>query len=227
MGERKISFLITVKDKKNMNTKKLISLEKRYHKTQTKDKCSFVFNGVYYPSEFPRARVYTDGRDLMIDNQGCLVSGNRDLLGSGKINHWDVELTGGTKEIEGNFPDFLRVIPKEIENLYEIEIPEWFEQIKKPTFLFLSLNSGSFSSLPTSENDIYLSVDRLNWLAGETVSLGVNGSDSAIAIWEKETGYNPTVNDWTFILMPGKKSNEVKPTIKKIEYVCEGIEQVA
>jgi hypothetical protein len=210
-----------------MLMKNFQKLEKRYHKTQTKDKQSFVMNGVYYPKELPNARVFTDGRDLMIDNQGTSLYGNRDLLGSGKINHWDVELTGGTKEIEGNFPDFLRVIPKEIENLYEIEIPDFFQDIKKPTFLYLSLVSGSFSSLPTSENDIHLSVDRLNWVAGETVSLGVNGTNLPLAIWAKGEAYNPTVNDWTFILMPGKREGAVKPAIKKIELVYGDLEKTA
>jgi hypothetical protein len=198
--------------------KQLLKLQKQFQKTQTKDKVRFVFNGVYYPREFESMRVMSDGQSLLIDNRK--IDGNKNLYQSGSINHWNVDLLGGTDLIEGTFPSFLDVIPKNADYVYKFTVPEWVKDIKECCPLCLDLDSLNISHTPISENYIILNFAYLSWLAGCEVFVGI-GKESlglkSIAIWDADHSYNPTQNAWTFILMCMKLDTNEKPLLGKIE----------
>lgn len=207
--------------------KQLKALEKRFQK---KDKGRDVFNGVHYPKEFPTYRVMTDGRMLLVSDW-IVEAGTRSLLGSGEINHYKADKIGATDKIDRNFPDWMRVIPQKIENQFEITIPDWFKNIKGTSDLFLDFQSGNISLVPLNGDSVALAGDRLAWLAGSTVSIGYESLETIgskpIAIWEAGKSYNPTVNRFTFILMPLKvKDSDIEFSLKKVEIVSNVLETV-
>lgn len=207
--------------------KQLKALEKQFQK---EDKLRLAFNGVYYPKEFPTYRVMTDGRMLLISDW-IVEAGTRSLLGSGVINHYKADRIGATDKIDGNFPDWMRVIPQKIENQFEITIPDWFKNIKGRSDLFLDFETGNMSLIPLNGNSVALAGDRLAWLAGSTVSIGYESLETIgskpIAIWEAGKSYNPTVNRFTFILMPLKvKDSDIEFSLKKVEIVSNVLETV-
>lgn len=207
--------------------KQLKALEKQFQKN---DKERQVFNGVHYPKEFPTYRVMTDGRMLLISDW-IVEAGNLSLFGSGAINHHKADKIGATDKIDGNFPDWMRVIPQKIENQFEITIPEWFKNVKGKSDLFLDFETGNISLIPLNENSVALAGDRLAWLAGSTVSIGYESLETIgskpIAIWEAGKSYNPTVNRFTFILMPLKvKDSDIEFSLKKVEIVSNVLETV-
>lgn len=207
--------------------KQLKALEKQFQKN---DKERQVFNGVHYPKEFPTYRVMTDGRMLLISDW-IVEAGNLSLFGSGAINHHKADKIGATDKIDGNFPDWMRVIPQKIENQFEITIPEWFKNIKGKSDLFLDFETGNMSLIPLNGNSVALAGDRLAWLAGSTVSIGYESLETIgskpIAIWEAGKSYNPTVNRFTFILMPLKvKDSDIEFSLKKMEIVSNALETV-
>ena len=207
--------------------KQLKALEKQFQK---EDKLRLAFNGVYYPKEFPTYRVMTDGRMLLISDW-IVEAGTRSLLGSGVINHYKADRIGATDKIDGNFPDWMRVLPQKIENQFEITIPDWFKNIKGKSDLFLDFETGNISLIPLNGNSVALAGDRLAWLAGSTVSIGYESLETIgskpIAIWEAGKSYNPTVNRFTFILMPLKvKDSDIEFSLKKVEIVSNVLETV-
>jgi len=207
--------------------KQLKALEKQFQKN---DKERQVFNGVHYPKEFPTYRVMTDGRMLLISDW-IVEAVTFSLFGSGVINHYKADKIGATDKIDGNFPDWMRVIPQKIENQFEITIPEWFKNIKGKSDLFLDFETGNISLIPLNGNSVALAGDRLAWLAGSTVSIGYESLETIgskpIAIWEAGKSYNPTVNRFTFILMPLKvKDSDIEFSLKKVEIVSNVLETV-
>lgn len=207
--------------------KQLKALEKLFQK---EDKERQVFNGVHYPKEFPTYRVMTDGRMLLISDW-IVEAGNLSLFGSGEINHYKADKIGATDKIDGNFPDWMRVLPQKIENQFEITIPDWFKNIKGKSDLFLDFETGNISLIPLNGNSVALAGDRLAWLAGSTVSIGYESLETIgskpIAIWEAGKSYNPTVNRFTFILMPLKvKDSDIEFSLKKVEIVSNVLETV-
>lgn len=207
--------------------KQLKALEKLFQK---EDKERFVFNGVHYPKEFPTYRVMTDGRMLLISDW-IVEAGNLSLFGSGVINHYKADKIGATDKIDGNFPNWMQVLPQKIENQFEITIPEWFKNIKGKSDLFLDFETGNISLIPLNGNSVALAGDRLAWLAGSTVSIGYESLETVgskpIAIWEAGKSYNPTVNRFTFILMPLKvKDSDIEFSLKKVEIVSNVLETV-
>lgn len=207
--------------------KQLKALEKQFQKN---DKERQVFNGVHYPKEFPTYRVMTDGRMLLISDW-IVEAGNLSLFGSGAINHHKADKIGATDKIDGNFPDWMRVIPQKIENQFEITIPDWFKNIKGKSDLFLDFETGNISLIPLNGNSVALAGDRLAWLAGSTVSIGYESLETIgskpIAIWEAGKSYNPTVNRFTFILMPLKvRDSGIEFSLKKVEIVSNALETV-
>lgn len=208
--------------------KQLKALEKQFQK---EDKLRLAFKGVYYPKEFPTYRVMTDGRMLLISDW-IVEAGTRSLLGSGEINHYKADRIGAVNKLDEKFPDWVRVIPQKIENQFEITIPDWFKNIKGKSDLFLDFQSGNISLIPLNGDSVALAGDRLAWLAGSTVSIGGYESSETIgskpiAIWEAGKSYNPTVNRFTFILMPLKvKDSDIEFSLKKVEIVSNVLETV-
>jgi len=125
----------------------------------------------------------------------------------------------------------MRVIPQKIENQFEITIPDWFKNIKGKSDLFLDFETGNISLIPLNGNSVALAGDRLAWLAGSTVSIGYESLETIgskpIAIWEAGKSYNPTVNRFTFILMPLRvEDSDIEFSLKKVEIVSNVLETV-
>lgn len=189
-----------------------------------KKESQFMFNGVYYPVHHD-IRVVTDGRRMFLD--GHIFP---QFKRTGIINEISSDLIGAEKRIEGDFPDFLNVLPKKITRTFEVTIPDFIQYVKNHDSITFDFKKGVFTheQIPFCDG-IIIKMEYLKPLHGLTVTLGIESTEepSAVAFWESDASYNPTHADWTYIIMPMKPNENREKPIKELHIVSGGLERSA